>query len=50
MRPAGPLGPEALAQLLDSLQRSGRLPALLARYHLRSATGEVLEQANPMQL
>lgn len=50
LRPDGPLGPEVLAQLLESLQRSGRLSALLGRYHLRSATGEVPEQANPMQL
>ncbi|WP_420826964.1 substrate-binding periplasmic protein [Aquipseudomonas campi] len=50
LRPGGPLKAEALARLLEELQSSGKLPALLARYHLRPTTGEEQEQANPMQL
>lgn len=50
LRRDGPLRLETLARLLEGLQSSGKLPALLARYHLRPTTGEEHEQANPMQL
>lgn len=50
LRRNGPLGAQALAELLARLQASGRLAQLLERYQLHATTDAALEQADPMQL
>lgn len=49
LRPAGAIKLPVLQGLFSDMQRSGRLQALLQRYHLHLSQGEPLEQASPMQ-
>jgi ABC-type amino acid transport substrate-binding protein len=48
LRPQGPINVAQLQGLLDQLQRSGKLDALLQRYHVLAATQAGSEHADPI--